>query len=110
LESEENPPEEAYLRDDKPIQLVVRSKPRKVVYLRAKPITAYEPTPAQIRARIVFGEIAKRARGKKIIPGLMPPAALAVKEEMSGRSFGSTPRKPKWVYILERLASGSQKI
>jgi len=96
--------ERHYLEDDKPFQLVVRSKPRRVVFFRAKPITAYEPTPAQIRARIAFGMAARRARGKRILPGQLPPAAIAVREEMSGRSFGGEPRKPKWLKILELLA------
>jgi hypothetical protein len=96
--------EKHYLEDDKPFQLVVRSKPRRVVFFRAKPITAYEPTPAQIRARIAFGEAAKRAKGVKITPGQLPPAAIVVKEELSGRSFGGELKKPKWLRILELIA------
>jgi hypothetical protein len=96
------------LRDDKPFQLVVRTRPRRVVFFRAKPVTAYEPTPAQIRARVAFGEAARRARGTKIAPGQLPPAALAVREELSGRSFGRVPRKPKWLRVLERLAEAEK--
>jgi hypothetical protein len=101
--------ERYYLEDDRPFQLVVRTKPRRVVFFRAKPITAYEPTPAQIRARIAFGEAARRARGMKMVPGQLPPAAIAVKEAMSGRSFGGEPRRPKWLRVLERLAESLAK-
>jgi hypothetical protein len=83
---------------------VVRTKPRRVAFFRAKPVTAYEPTPAQMRARIAFGEAARKARGLKALPGQLPPAAMLVKEEMSGRSFGGEPKRPKWLKILERLA------
>jgi hypothetical protein len=96
------------LRDDKPFQLVVRTKPRRVVFFRAKPVTAYEPTPAQIRARVAFGEAAKRARGRRIAPGQLPPAALAVREELSGRSFGRVVKKPKWLRVLERLSEAEK--
>jgi hypothetical protein len=75
-----------------------------VVFFRAKPATAYEPTPAQMRARIAFGEAARKARGLKALPGQLPPAAMLVKEELSGRSFGAAPRRPKWLRILELIA------
>jgi hypothetical protein len=96
--------ERYYLEDERPFQLVVRTRPRRVVFFRAKPVTAYEPTPAQLLARIAFGEAARSARGKRMLPGQLPPAAIAVKEAMSGRSFGGRPRRPKWLRILELLA------
>jgi len=94
---------EYYLRDPKPFQIVVRKKPRLTVYVRRKPVTAYKPTRAQIRARIAFGRAAGRTKGVRYAGrghGL-PPAAEAVKKELKGRSFGGKPRKPEWLKILE---------
>jgi len=100
--SKESSEIEEYLRDDKPFQLVVREKPRRTVFFRAKPITAYRPTEAQIRARITFAKIARRAKGRKM-SGQMPPAAEEIKKSMSGMRFGETIREPKWLKILKRL-------
>jgi hypothetical protein len=97
--------EDYYLLDDKPIQLVFRQKPRPLIYFRAKPRTAYEPTVNQIKARLRFAELAKKARGKKFT-GELPPAAEMVKQ-MKGERFGRTERPKKWEIILaETLRRG----
>ena len=90
--------EDYYLRDDKPIQLVFRQKPRPLVFLRAKPKTAYDPTVNQIRSRLRFAELARKARGRKFT-GELPPAAEMVKQ-MKGERFGRTERPRKWEVIL----------
>jgi len=91
-----------YTGDEKPIQLVVRRKPRLVAYFRAKPRTAYNPTPAQVASRIAFAEAAKRARGMKLVG--LPPAAVLVRETMRGAYYGGQVREPKWLRILRHLA------
>lgn len=60
------------------------SKRRGRYGIKALPYTAQEPTPAQIEARRKFGEIARAARGRRREPGELPPAALEVRERMSG--------------------------
>ena len=90
--------EEFYLRDDRPIQLVFRQRPRPLVYLRAKPRTAYDPTIPQIKSRLRFAELAKKAKGKKFT-GELPPAAEMVRQ-MKGERFGRTERLRKWELIL----------
>jgi len=90
--------EDYYLRDDRPIQLVFRQKPRPLVYFRAKPRTAYDPTVNQIRSRLRFAELARKARGRKFT-GKLPPAAEMVKQ-MKGERFGRTERPRKWEIIL----------
>lgn len=84
--------------------LVVREKPRRRVYVRSMPETAFKPTPAQIQARIAFGEAARLAKGLKMT-GSMPPAAEMVKKVMAGLKFKpSKRREPKWVKVLEERA------
>jgi len=90
--------EDYYLRDDRPIQLVFRQKPRPLVYFRAKPRTAYDPTVNQIRSRLRFAELARKARGRRFT-GELPPAAEMVKQ-MKGERFGRTERPRKWEIIL----------
>ena len=90
--------EEYYLKDDKPIQLVFRQKPRPLAFLRAKPRTAYDPTVNQIKSRLRFAELARKARGRRFTGGL-PPAAEMVKQ-MKGERFGRTERVRKWEVIL----------
>lgn len=88
------------------IVVVQRTKPRRKIYFRAMPRTAYDPTPAQIMARIMFGEIARKAKGKKFTDkhGL-PPAALMVKKLLSGKKFyPHIVRDPKWLQTLKKLA------
>jgi hypothetical protein len=101
--------EELRLKDPRPIQLVVRTRPRVTVFFRAKPRTAYEPTPAQIRARIEFGLAARRARGRRFT-GLLPPAAEEVARALKGRSFGGKPREPLWLKILRRWVEGATAV
>jgi hypothetical protein len=101
--------EEYRLLDPRPIQFVVRSKPRTVAFFRAKPRTAYEPTPAQVRARVEFGLAARRARGRRFT-GLLPPAAEEVERELKGRSFGGRPREPAWLRVLRGWAGGSTAV
>jgi len=96
---------EYYLSDPRPIQLVVRRKPRQVVFLRRKPITAYTPTEAQMRARAAFGQAARSARGLKMVPGMLPPAAQLVRKSLAGRGFGARPREPGWLKVLEAWVS-----
>jgi hypothetical protein len=89
--------------------LVRRTRPREVLYLRAYPRTAADPTPAQIRARIAFGEAARKAKGIKYrgLPVSLPPAAEFVKRELSGKSFEpKKEKKPKWLELLEKMLSG----
>jgi hypothetical protein len=96
--------EEYRLLDSRPIQFVVRTKPRTVAFFRAKPRTAYEPTPAQVRARVEFGLAARRARGRRFT-GLLPPAAEEVRG-LRGRRFGGRPREPVWLRVLRGWAGG----
>jgi hypothetical protein len=97
--------EELRLQDPRPIQLVVRTRPRRIAFFRAKPRTAYKPTPAQIKARIEFGLVARRARGRRFT-GPLPPAAEEVARELRGRSFGGKPREPVWFRVLRRWVEG----
>jgi len=90
--------EDYYLKDDKPIQLVFRRKPRPLIYFRAKPRTAYDPTVNQIKSRLRFAELARKARGRKFT-GELPPAAEMVKQ-MKGERFGRAERPRKWEVIL----------
>lgn len=90
--------EDYYLIDDKPIQLVFRQKPRPLMYFRAKPRTAYDPTVNQIKSRLRFAELARKARGKKFT-GELPPAAEMVRQ-MKGERFGRTEKLRKWEIIL----------
>jgi hypothetical protein len=87
--------------------LVVRTRPRLTVYLRSYPRTGRNPTPAQLAARIVFGEAAGRARDVRYAgrgEGL-PPAAELVAEALRGVRFEPHElRAPKWVeQLAERL-------
>jgi hypothetical protein len=97
--------EELRLMDPRPIQLVVRTRPRTVVFFRAKPRTAYKPTTPQLLARYAFGMAARRARGRRFT-GLLPPAAEEVARSLKGMSFGGKPREPLWLKILRRWVEG----
>jgi len=95
-----------YLEDPRPIQLVVRTKPKLTAFFRRKPITSYVPSEAQIRVRIAFGEAAKKAKGIKYVGlGVKPPASEYVREALKGRVFSKEYRPPKWLKILEKLVS-----
>lgn len=77
-------------------------------YLRAMPYTAEHPTENQIKARIKFAEIAKKAKGKKFTGGL-PPAAELIKREMKGQYFGRTRKLKKWQKILMEEAKTEEE-
>jgi len=82
-----------------PLQVVYRKgKP----YIRAAPCTIFFPTKNQIRARIAFGEIARKHKGKKGFDeeGL-PIIASMIKKEYTGMRFGRKEKKPKWMEIYE---------
>ena len=104
--------EPEYLFDDKPVQLVFRTKPRPIAFFRAKPRTAYNPTIPQIKARLRFAELAGKAKGKKFkvngeFVSDLPPAAEMVKL-MKGEKFGKTVKPKKWEVILaETLRRGA---
>jgi hypothetical protein len=104
---EEPAVEQEYFYDDRPIQLVFRTKPRPIAYFRAKPRTAYNPTIPQIKARLRFAELAKKAKGKKFkvngeFVSDLPPAAEEVKK-MRGERFGEMIRVKKWEIILAQV-------
>jgi hypothetical protein len=105
LEDRSEEVERLRLEDPRPIQLVVRRKPRTVVFFRAKPRTAYDPTTPQLLARYAFGAVARRARGRRFT-GLLPPAAEEVARELRGRSFGGRPREPVWLGVLRAWVEG----
>lgn len=67
------------------------SKRRGRYGMKALPYTAREPTPAQVEARRKFGEIARAARGRRRQPGGLPPAAVAVRERMTGERSDLSP-------------------
>ncbi len=95
--------------DHEKLVLVFREKPRPMIYVRAYPETARNPTPAQIACRLAFAEAARKAKGIKYA-GLfvdLPPAAKAVAEALKGRSFGGRRKKPKWLKLLELWLSSS---
>jgi hypothetical protein len=100
LEGRSGEVERLRLEDPRPIQLVVRTKPRTIVFFRAKPKTAYEPTTPQLLARYAFGVATRRARGRKFT-GPLPPAAEEVRRSLKGVSFGGRPREPVWLRILK---------
>ena len=105
-EEAKNPPtdgiDRCYLTDPEPFVLVERTKPNYIRYIRAKPYTAYKPHPGQALSRIIFGLIAKQAKGKKMT-GELPPAAELVKQHMKGMEIAQKPKIPKWVKIVELL-------
>jgi hypothetical protein len=105
MPSDQSSEYEYYLRDDRPFQLVVRTRPRRVVFFRSKPITAYTPTEAQLKARTAFAEVARRAKGRRFV-GMLPPAAEVVRTELRGRKFTTEFRPPKWLKLLEMLVRG----
>jgi hypothetical protein len=94
--------------------LVVRRRPRPAVYVRAYPRTGRDPTPAQLAARVAFGEAAARAKDVRYAgrgTGL-PPAAELVAEALRGLRFEPHElRAPKWAeQLAERLGlEGGQR-
>ncbi|MGC8569497.1 MAG: hypothetical protein ACP5LW_05785 [Nitrososphaeria archaeon] len=86
------------------VQIVHRKRPRDLIYIRAAP---EDPaTPNQIRARKVFAEIAKEAKGKKMV--YLPPAAELVQNKMAGMKFGRTLKVDKWMIILAGAGMSEQ--
>ncbi|RLJ08616.1 MAG: hypothetical protein DRP12_00175 [Candidatus Aenigmatarchaeota archaeon] len=83
------------------LQIVRREKPVPKVYIRAVPRTAFTPTENQIKARILFAEIAKKAKGMKMTEDL-PPAAKLIEREM--KPVGRRKKKAIWEERLETAA------
>lgn len=85
----------------KSVVLVHRTKPREIIYPRAYPKTALDPTLYQMLCRIAFGEVGEKAKDIKYkgkrdeYP--IPPAAEYVEKELSGKYFGRTRKIPKWM-------------
>jgi hypothetical protein len=65
---------------DKWLQLVVRTKPRYIVYLRKAPSHIRNPSPAQKEIRGKVGLLAQKARGLKVVKG--PPLAEIIEKEL----------------------------
>lgn len=109
------------------IQLVMRLRPRPLLYARNKPITTTIPTPAQAECRLRFGEISRMSRhysaeevarmvggevveinGRKYIR--MPDGRILMKHHalikhmLSGWRSEKTriPRTPQWLETLSR--------
>jgi len=88
-------------------QIVHRRKPRDITYVRIyqgnRPLSE-----AEIKARLMFGLLAKRAKGKKFKVGgkfVMdrPPASYEV-EKMKGMSFSRKKVKlAKWEEVLKEV-------
>jgi len=88
-------------------QIVHRKKPREITYIRVynenRPLSE-----AEIRARLMFGKLAERAKGKKFKVGdrfVMgrPPASYEV-EKMKGMSFsGKKVKLAKWEEVLREV-------
>ena len=78
--------------------------------LRSTTKSVIDPSPAQMRARISFAEIAKKAKGKKMT-GDLPPVCDIVKDELKGKRYaGHRVRKPEWQKELEWTAKQMEPI
>jgi predicted GNAT family acetyltransferase len=87
------------VRDQYDIQLVNR---KGKIYLRAIPKTTFQPTEAQIKARLRFAELASMVKGMKgIDPIAKRPRASVTVELMRGTKF--TPHVEKHTVLEERL-------
>ena len=80
------------------VQIVHRKKPREITYIRLAP-DQKKITENQMKARVLFGEIASEAHGEKFTREL-PPAAVKVMEKMKNQQIGRTEKKPKWMQVL----------
>jgi len=69
------------------------------IYYRAYRDDAEHPSPYQILARIALGEVGKKATGTEMTEGL-PPAAVLVREKLTGAYFGQTYHPRKWETLL----------
>jgi hypothetical protein len=76
------------------------------IYYRAYREDAEKPSPYQIQARIALGEVGKTATGTKMTEGL-PPAAVLVREKLTGAYFGQTYHPRKWETLLSSYYSSS---
>jgi hypothetical protein len=74
------------------------------IYYRAYREDAENPSPYQILARIALGEVGKTATGTKMTEGL-PPAAVLVREKLTGAFFGQTYHPRKWETLLSSSSS-----
>jgi len=84
------------------LQLVVREKPRRKVYLRGAPRTILQPTEAQKEVRRRVAEAARKAAGLKgLAPDGLPWAAHFVKQELTGFKSRRRVEKPReWEFRL----------
>lgn len=88
--------------------LVKRKKPRPRTYIRAMPITAKNPTPAQIVQRLRFARASRLSRGLKK-SGNVLPGMVTVRRYASGRT-GLAKKKPKkWQLILINMINEQVK-
>ena len=69
------------------------------IYYRAYRKDAEHPSPYQILTRIALGEAGKKAAGTEMTEGL-PPAAVLVREKLTGAYFGQTYHPRKWETLL----------
>ena len=76
------------------------------IYYRAYREDAEKPSPYQIQARIALGEVGKTTTGTKMTEGL-PPAAVLVREKLTGAYFGQTYHPRKWETLLSSYYSSS---
>ena len=92
---------------DEYVVLVQKKNGKK--YWRAMPETAENPTVYQAMTRVNFGEVAKKAKGKKSTSSL-PPAAEIVKRELKGKKVGRTIKLKKWEkLVLEEAKNEEEK-
>lgn len=90
--------------DERYFQIVTRTSPRKKRFFRLLPRTARDPTPAQIEARITFGQLAQKARNHKKT-GDLPPGAEEVRAMKGSRSPNrQAPKMRKWEIALEEMS------
>jgi len=67
------------------VQVVERRRPERKIYQRAAPRTILFPMEGQLEIRMKFGELAKRAEGKKGLSPLgIPWAAYFIKQGLKG--------------------------
>lgn len=95
------------------IQIVVRRKPRLIIYPRSPPSTLKYPKDAQLETRIKFAQAASKAKDKKgLEPNTgLPWAAYYVKKILKGfESPNKIEVKPLWKRKLENLQAIMQLI
>lgn len=87
------------------IQLVRRTKPRPITFIRAVPYTKYHPTIYQIKHRLRLAEVAKKYKGSKGFEDGLPVIAAKIKKELSGTTVGRKVKRTKLDIMLENEAS-----